>query len=76
MIWQITSGVNVAGAPQRGASAQASRHGGGGIRVPPPSPPVTGGFAPNPKLLSRLLDAEAGCRQQNDPGSLSQFLWR
>ena len=46
MIWQITSGVNVAGAPQRARRSDA--------------PPVTGRLAPNPQLLCRLVDAKAG----------------
>jgi hypothetical protein len=37
---------------------------------------VTRGLAPNSQSLSRLFDAEAGCREQNDPSSFRQFLWR
>jgi hypothetical protein len=59
-----------------GRVAQTGSHPGGGIRIAPPAAPVTRGLAPNSQSLSRLFDAEAGCRQQNDPGSLRQFLWR
>jgi hypothetical protein len=40
MIWQITSGVNFAGAQGRGCVAQTRRHPSGGIRLAPAAAPV------------------------------------
>jgi hypothetical protein len=75
MIWQIASGVNVAGAPHRGASL-SRRHPGGWRRIEPPAAPVTGRLAPDPELFGGLANPYAGCGQQNDARPFRQFLWR
>ena len=41
-----------------------------------PAPPVTRRLAPNSQLLCGLVDAQAGCRKEDDPSAFRQLLWR
>jgi hypothetical protein len=74
MIWQICSGVKMAGAPQRGASLNRSAT----LAAASPQPavaPVARRLAPDTEFLGRLAHAPAFCGEHDDACPIGQLLW-